>query len=175
MLKRTTFLISALLLLILANVLMMSYASPVLSATGEGFANYVMGFENHEKKKEGFANCKNGFENHEKKKEGFQNLSPAGAKDHYEPIGAFDGIRLQTGNNVSSWRYTAPNEKLQGNFPKFEVGPDSLFMFRDNQAKPECCGASFSSDMGCLCTTPEQRAYINNRGSNRAPGGNPDF
>jgi hypothetical protein len=162
MLKRTTFLLSALLLLILANVLMMSYASPVLSATGEGFANYMMGFENHEKKEE-------------KAAEGYQNYSPAGAKDAYEPIGAFDGVRLQTGNNVSSWRYTAPNEPLNGYFPKFEVGTDNLFMFKDNQAKPECCGSSFSSDMGCVCTTPEQRAFINNRGSNRAPGGNPDF
>jgi hypothetical protein len=161
MLKRTTFLISALLLLILANILMMSYASPVLTATGEGFANYAMSFENAKKE--------------ENKMEGFQSYSPGGAKDAYEPIGAFDGIRLQTGNNVSSWRYTKPNESLQGNFPKFEVGPDNLFMFKDNQAKPECCGASFSSDMGCICTTPEQRAYINNRGSNRAPGGNPDF
>jgi hypothetical protein len=158
MLKRTTFLISALLLLILANILMMSYASPVLSATGEGFANYVMA----KKDEKG-------------KKEGFQSYSPGGAKDAYEPIGAFDGIRLQTGNNVSSWRYTAPNEPLKGNFPKFEVGPDNLFMFKDNQVKPECCGSSFSSDMGCLCVTNEQRAYINNRGSNRAPGGNPDF
>jgi hypothetical protein len=153
MLKRTTFLISALLLLILANILMMSYASPVLSATGEGFANYVMGFEDKEKEK----------------KEGFQSYSPGGAKDAYEPIGAFDGIRLQTGNNVSSWRYTKPNEPLQGNFPKFEVGPDNLFMFRDNQAKPECCGSSFSSDMGCICTTPEQRNYLNMRGGNRTP------
>lgn len=156
MLQRTTFLISALLLLILANVLMMSYASPVLSATGEGFANYVMATGN-------------------KTPEGFQTYSPGGAKDFYEPIGAFDGVRLQTGNRVSSWRYTAPNEPLKGNFPKFEVGPDNLFMFKDNQAKPECCGSSFSSDMGCICTTPEQRAFINNRGSNRAPGGNPDF
>jgi hypothetical protein len=148
MLKRTTFLMSALLLLILANILMMSYASPVLSATGEGFANYVMASA---------------------PKEGFQSYSPGGAKDAYEPIGAFDGIRLQTGNNVSSWRYTKPNEPLQGNFPKFEVGPDNLFMFRDNQAKPECCGSSFSSDMGCICTTPEQRNYLNMRGGNRTP------
>ncbi len=129
---------------------MMSYASPVLSATGEGFANYVMGST-------------------PTPPEGFQSYSPGGAKDTYEPIGAFDGIRLQTGNNVSSWRYTKPNEPLQGNFPKFEVGPDNLFMFRDNQAKPECCGSSFSSDMGCICTTPEQRNYLNMRGGNRTP------
>ncbi len=156
MLKRTTFLLSALLLLILANVLMMSYASPVLSATGEGFANYVMGFENKK-------------EETKKAAEGYMNYSPAGAKDAYEPIGAFDGVRLQTGNNVSSWRYTAPNEPLNGYFPKFEVGPDNLFMFKDNQAKPECCGSSFSSDMGCVCTTPEQRLYLNMRGGNRTP------
>ena len=156
MLQRTTFLISALLLLILANVLMMSYASPGLSATGEGFANYVMANVN------------------KASHEGFQSYSPGGAKDFYEPIGAFDGVRLQTGNNVSSWRYTAPNEPLQGNFPKFEVGPDNLFMFKDNQCKPECCGASFSCDGGCVCTTPEQRDYINTRGGNRTPAGNPD-
>lgn len=160
MLKRTTFLLSALLLLILANVLMMSYASPVLSATGEGFANYVMGFENHKKGESNGVNMN---------KEGYQNYSPGGAKDAYEPIGAFDGIRLQTGNNVSSWRYTAPNEPLNGYFPKFEVGTDNLFMFKDNQAKPECCGSSFSSDMGCVCTTPEQRNYLNMRGGNRTP------
>ena len=159
MLKRTTFLLSALLLLILANVLMMSYASPVLSATGEGFANYVMGFEDKKKEESKFEDMK--------KEEGYQNYSPAGAKDAYEPIGAFDGVRLQTGNNVSSWLYTAPNEPLNGYFPKFKVGADNLFMFKDNQAKPECCGSSFSSDMGCVCTTPEQRDYINMRGGNR--------
>jgi hypothetical protein len=159
MMKRTTFLLSALLLLILANVLMMSYASPVFTATGDGFANYM------EKPEE------------EKKKEGFTSYSgqPGGAKGAYEPIGAFDGIKLSTGNPGESWRYTKPNEPLNGYFPKFKVGPDNLFMFKDNQCKPECCGASFSCDGGCVCTTPEQRDYINTRGGNRTPGGNPDF
>mgnify|MGYP003344928380 CR=1 FL=1 len=41
MFKRTTFLLSALLLLILANVLMMSYSSPVMGATAEGFADFM--------------------------------------------------------------------------------------------------------------------------------------
>jgi hypothetical protein len=89
----------------------------------------------------------------------------AGAKDSYEPMGAYDGVTLPTGNNVSQWRYTAPNEKLNG--AEFQPGPDSLFIFKNNQCKPECCGASFSCGGGCVCTTPQQRQYIASRGSNR--------
>uniref|UniRef100_A0A6C0KPS8 Uncharacterized protein n=1 Tax=viral metagenome TaxID=1070528 RepID=A0A6C0KPS8_9ZZZZ len=102
-------------------------------------------------------------------KERFQNYSgnPAGARDSYQAIGAFDGVKLDTGNSVSNWRYTKPNEPLNGYFPKFEPGPDNLFMFKDNQCKPECCGASYSCDGGCVCTTPEQRDFINQRGGNR--------
>jgi len=148
MLRRTTFLISALLLLILANVLMISYASPVLNASAEGFVAHM------------------GKNAAEPKKDGFADYSPAGAKDAYKPIGAFDGVKLETGNE-SRWRYTKPNEPLHGFYPKFTPGSDNLFMFKDNQCKPECCGASYSCDGGCVCTTPEQRDYINTRGGNR--------
>jgi hypothetical protein len=100
--------------------------------------------------------------------EGFATFSSdmaGGAKDQYQPIGAFDGVKLSTGNSLSAWRYTAPNESLTG--PEFEPGPDSLFMFKENQCKPECCGASFSCGGGCVCTTPKQRQYIASRGGNR--------
>lgn len=93
-------------------------------------------------------------------------LASGGATgDAYEPMGAFDNIRLSTGNTISKWRFTAPNEPLQG--PEFKPGPDELFMFKNNQCKPECCGASFSCDGGCVCTTPKQRDLINQRGGNR--------
>jgi len=88
----------------------------------------------------------------------------AGSGDKYQPMGAYDGVQLPTGND-SSWRYTAPNEKLIGD--EFTPGPDSLFMFKNNQCKPECCGASFSCNGGCVCTTPQQRQYIASRGGNR--------
>jgi hypothetical protein len=88
-----------------------------------------------------------------------------GAKDTYQAIGAYDGVKLSTGNSVSGWRYTAPNEPLMG--AEFTPGPDSLFMFKNNQCKPECCGASFSCGGGCVCTTPQQRQYITQRGGNR--------
>ena len=102
-------------------------------------------------------------------KEGFSSYNTAdqagGAKDKYEPMGAFDGVTLPTGNNVSTWRYTAPNEELLG--APFELGDDSLFMFKNNQCKPECCGASFSCSGGCICTTKDQRQLIAGRGGNR--------
>lgn len=103
-----------------------------------------------------------------KQSEGFTNYflqNAGGSKDKYEAIGAFDNVKLETGNNVSQWRVTAPNEKLIG--PDFNLGPDNLFMFKSNQCKPECCGASFSCGSGCVCTTPEQRQLIAARGGNR--------
>jgi len=102
------------------------------------------------------------------KTEGFQSYfleNSAGTDKTYAPMGAYDGIQLPTGNTISKWRYTAPNEKLLGD--EFVPGPDSLFMFKNNQCKPECCGASFSCGGGCVCTTPEQRQMVASRGGNR--------
>lgn len=89
----------------------------------------------------------------------------AGSSKSYEPIGNFDAVELKPDNGVSAWRSTAPNEALLG--PAFEPGPDNLFMFKNNQCKPECCGASYSCDGGCVCTTPDQRQFIASRGGNR--------
>ena len=170
MMRRTTFLISALLLLILANVLMMSYASPMFRATGEGFANQMIPGMNGVATNVIPTNANmNALDNATLLKEGYTNYggNPGGAKAAYQAIGPYDGVRLPTGNPVSDWRYTKPNEPMNGYFPKFEVGPDNLFMFKDNQCKPECCGASFACDGGCVCTSPEQRKFINERGGNR--------
>jgi len=159
MMKRTTFLVGALLLLILANVLMIGVASPAFMATGEGFKVHM-----GKKKTASIA----GFmdKKAKAKAEGYSDYSrqAAGAKDTYESIGAFDNIRLETGTD-SSWRARLPNEPLKG--PAFKPGADNLFMFKNNQCKPECCGASYSCDGGCVCTTPDQREFINTRGGNR--------
>jgi hypothetical protein len=84
-----------------------------------------------------------------------------------KPMGPFDGVKLETGNGVSSWRYNHPNEPLEGNYPPFKLGMDNLFMFKDNQCKAECCPSSISCDGGCVCSTPSQRAFLNSRGNNR--------
>ena len=129
---KTGFLITGLILILVANLVMV-YSSMSPSSM-EGFASYFL--EN-----------------------------AGGAGKEYKPIGSFDDVRVSTENTVSTWRYTDPDEPLLG--PEFKPGPDSLFIFRDNQAKPGCCSASYSSDMGCICTTPQQRNFINMRGGNR--------
>jgi hypothetical protein len=133
---KTGFLITGLILLLLAN-LMMVYSSPWVGGSEEGFANYFL---------ENAANSGKG-------------------SNKYEPMGQFDDIRVVPENGQSSWRGTEPNVPLVG--PAFEPGPDQLFVFKNNQVKPECCSSSYSSDMGCVCTTPDQRNFINTRGGNR--------
>ena len=131
---KTGFLITGLVLLLVANLLMV-YSNRM--GRREGFMGYFL-----------------------------ENAGPSGlGKYKLEPIGAFDDVRVTPNNGVSSWRGTYPNEPLLG--PAFTPGPDSLFIFKNNQSKPECCSASYASDTGCVCTSPEQRNYINMRGGNR--------
>ncbi len=89
----------------------------------------------------------------------------AGFGAGYEPMGTYDNLKKTPSHGMSEWRGTAPNEPLLG--PEVQLGPDNLFIFKNNQCKPECCGASFSCGGGCVCTTPAQRDFINSRGGNR--------
>jgi hypothetical protein len=102
-------------------------------------------------------------------REGFTSyyLENAGAagKSKGEAMGPFDGVSLTCPDGVSSWKCNTPNEPLNG--PAFEPGPDSLFMFKNNQCKPECCPSSYACDGGCVCTSPDQRQVIASRGGNR--------
>lgn len=177
-----SFVVTGLLLLVLANVLMAyqyssregfqpkaappnlaTQAASLQATSGGNTGNGVLSMANQTTS---VAPVSEGFTS-------FLLSNAGGAKDKYEAIGGYDGIVLSTGNNVSSWRYTAPNEKLLGD--EFVPGDDNLFMFKNNQCKPECCGASFSCDGGgCVCTTPQQRQFLASRGGNQtAPGDNP--
>ena len=100
--------------------------------------------------------------------EGFASYSlenAGGAKAKATKMGPFDEVSLTCPDGVSSWKCNTPNEPLNG--PAFEPGPDSLFMFKNNQCKPECCPSSFACDGGCVCTSPDQRQVIASRGGNR--------
>jgi len=99
--------------------------------------------------------------------EGFANYSLGGAPtgSGYVPIGTYDNVIKKPEHGLSNWRGPAPNEALLG--PEVEIGPDNLFMFKNNQCKPECCGSSFSCGSGCVCTTAKQRDFIASRGGNR--------
>ncbi len=107
------------------------------------------------------------YATHVPSREAFANwaANAASTGQGYEAIGIYDNLKKMPKGGMSEWRETAPNEPLLG--PEFKVGPDSLFIFKNNQCKPECCGASFSCGGGCVCTTPQQRDFINSRGGNR--------
>jgi hypothetical protein len=58
-------------------------------------------------------------------------------------------------------------------YPTVDGKPGSqqrMFIFAQNQVRPECCPSTYSSDMGCVCTTESQRNFIAGRGGNSAPG-----
>lgn len=171
---KTTVIVSGLLLILVANLIMVYYAPYGLSPMENFQNNTVMpvtndnanGNANGADAAEGFK-ARARLNNHDKV-EGFDSFyleNAGGAREHYSPVGAFDGVKLSTGNNVSGWRYTAPNEPLTG--PEFEPGADSLFMFKNNQCKPECCPSSYTCSSGCVCTTAQQRDFIASRGGNR--------
>jgi hypothetical protein len=72
-------------------------------------------------------------------------------------------------NAVASW-------KMEGQAPW--DGPysvpnspsplDGLSIFANNKISPDCCkAATYSSSGGCVCTTPSQVKFINERGGNR--------
>ena len=183
---KTSVIIAGLLLVLVANILVVYYTPYGFSGTSgfsmhegfrpkrqsgsgqQGFQNVSQNMSNKVMNMVSAAqtNMANGVQINEV--EGFESYyleNAGGAKEKYAPVGAFDGVKLSTGNNVSDWRYTAPNEKLMG--PEFSPDSENLFMFKNNQCKPECCGASFSCGGGCVCTTPQQRQYIAGRGGNR--------
>jgi len=99
--------------------------------------------------------------------EGFVNyvLSGAPAGDAADSIGEYDKIVKVPAHGMSQWRGPAPNEPTLG--PEITPGPDNLFLFKNNQCKPECCPGSYSCGSGCVCTTSKQRDFIASRGGNR--------
>lgn len=107
-----------------------------------------------------------------KNREFFEDMlvSAGGSAFATAPIGSYDGLNLAAGlpPAAQGFRANHPDEPLLG--PPVEIGPDNLFYFKNNQCKPECCGATLSCDGGCVCTTPDQRNFINTRGGNRLSG-----
>lgn len=44
---------------------------------------------------------------------------------------------------------------------------ETMVYFKDNEFKPSCCPATYSTSTGCACSSPEQIKYLNERGGNR--------
>jgi hypothetical protein len=155
---RSWYLIGMLVLLFLANVAMLIGLTNWPQRSREGFAAAIVSGA----KKLGAAS---GSKPVEKFEDFLQ--SAGGSAFATAPIGSYDGINMAAGfpPEAQGFRRNHPNEPLAG--PAVEVGPDNLFIFKNNQCKPECCGATLSCDGGCVCTTVEQKNFLNQRGGNR--------
>ena len=84
-------------------------------------------------------------------------------------IGLHTDIRFDTPMGTEE-RYVADPDHNQS-MPSVTGNPNdpkSLFMFTHNQTHPDCCPSTYSTDKGCVCTTKEQRDFINKRGNNRS-------
>ena len=46
---------------------------------------------------------------------------------------------------------------------------EKMFMLANNVASPLCCPSTFSTSTGCVCTTENQRKFINRRGMGSVP------
>ncbi len=161
---RGTYLIGMLVLLFLANLAMLMGMTNWPQRVREGFANDVVAGKVMVAKEEPKKAAP---------KEGSAAVAPEPFMDYLSngfataPIGSYDGMNMAAGlpPAAQGFRARLPNEPLAG--PPVEIGPDNLFYFKNNQCKPECCGATLSCDGGCVCTTSEQRTYIAERGGNR--------
>ena len=99
-----------------------------------------------------------------KKKEGFQSLgAPVNYKMGNGVIGSWETRKQQKGPSLA-WR-KQHHETYKGTAVPLPEG--QMFMWADNEFKPECCGSSVSSSSGCACVTKAQIEYINQRGGNR--------
>ena len=45
--------------------------------------------------------------------------------------------------------------------------PKSMFIFANNAMSTDCCPSQYTSDLGCVCLTPEQKDMMSHRGGNR--------
>jgi len=98
-----------------------------------------------------------------------------GVKETFALLGS--ELDYQMGNGVkSSWEkqvssadyaddlYQSMEDNTGGAVPL----PDSeLIMFNSNKFDPDCCPSVYSNSSGCVCATPEQMKYLNQRGGNR--------
>lgn len=127
---------------------------------------------------------------------GNNTVSGGGAKPGELPdpemlnMGAYDGIKLNTGNEECWLKSPAetpliPNDGLysylssQGPIKMklsdqaaligppvdgVKGSPEKMFMLANNVSSPQCCPSTFSTSTGCLCTTKNQRDFVAARG-----------
>ena len=98
-------------------------------------------------------------------------------------LGSYDNLKLDT-NCKENWKAPPCNPPVKSNYMFLpqgtplplknemiysELPKDSMFVFANSYASPDCCPSTFSTDRGCVCTTDFQRKYIGEqRGGNKS-------
>jgi len=67
-------------------------------------------------------------------------------------------------STADSW-YDSLENNVQGLSVPLQEG--ELDIFSTNKMDPDCCPSTYSGSTGCVCATPEQMKYLNQRGGNR--------
>ena len=61
-------------------------------------------------------------------------------------------------------------KSLEGNIapnPNTAINSSNLNFLGENKFDPKCCPSAYSNSSGCVCLSPEQAMYVNQRGGNR--------
>lgn len=142
-------------------------------ATGEAFSGYSYS---------GYAPIDYKLNNNNYNKQGCGDVNYAAFNNQVSSTGTYDGIRLKSNivtkpliDPVTIFSPVGDGVKLTqplGNelFPSVDGQPKSakhMFAFAYNTVSPDCCGSSnISSDMGCVCYSPEQLKMFGHRAGN---------
>ena len=98
-------------------------------------------------------------------------------------LGSYDNIRFNTPCK-EGWKKEPCNPPQKSNYMFLpqgtplplkhemiysELPKDSMYIFANSYASPDCCPSTFSTDRGCVCTSDSQRKYIGEqRGLNKS-------
>ena len=124
-------------------VILMFVLKYIDKKTVEKFANINYKMSNIDSVK--LTNCPNSRWKHSKDRKLLKKVfTPQGSQVPLDPY-------LSYNNNLTDLT-------VEGN----KKGPNSLFIFKNNQCLPECCPSTYSCSGGCVCTTDKQRKFITN-------------
>lgn len=100
-------------------------------------------------------------------KEAMTNLSNAASLDHNnnaDENNSWISKSLQYAGNMGYQSFLEKDAHYKGTPVPLE---NTLFYFKDNEFKPECCPTTYTSSTGCACSSEAQMKYLNERGGNR--------
>ena len=103
-------------------------------------------------------------------KEGFCAAVTAAKKTIDYTMGGVDAA-----SDFNNWRWDTTPKDIYSSLTGNDGGPvplpeGEMLLFSQNKISPSCCPSVYSSSSGCVCISPKQMKYLNERGGNRTYG-----